>query len=123
VSIISFSCFPFRVLDSCRTVKRISLCVCTTDATDVRALSHPTLESLSLHAWQLIDTRFRAWIRKRTGGLRSLLLHSENRFVFDELLPELIGSCSDSLTSLDLHFPRECEVQSSILFRTESSIL
>jgi hypothetical protein len=108
VSIISFSC---------RTVKRISLCVCTTDAIDVRALSHPTLESLSLHAWQLID---RAWVRKRTSGLRLLLLHSQNRFVFDELLPKLIGMCSDSLTSLDLHFPRGCEVQSSIFFRTET---
>jgi len=112
VSIIYFDCFPLRIFDSCKTVKNIGLHTWVADEDDLQDMP-PVLDSLSLRSWQPhpLDSKFMDWARKRIHSLQFLLFHSSNVRAVNEVLPELLRICSNSLRSLEVNLSDGCKFQ------------
>ena len=112
VSIIYFDHFPLRIFDTCKTIKSIGLHSWTADEHDLQVMP-PVLDSLSLRSWRphSLDSGFMDWARKRVHSLHFLLFHSSNRRAVNEVLPELLRLCSNSLSSLEVNLSDGCKFQ------------
>jgi len=107
VSINYFDYFPLRAFDGCKTMKSIGLngrSYAEINGNDSQVIPQ-ALDSLSLYSWKphSPDSMFMAWAKKRIHSLRFLLFHSSNGHVVNEVLPELLKMCSNSLSSLELN--------------------
>ena len=124
VSINYFDCFPLRLFDGCETLKSIGLNTWSGEErneNDSQVIPQ-ALDSLSLFSWQpcspYSNSMFMAWAKKRIHSLRFLLFHSSNGRAVNEVLPELLRMCSDSLSSLELnlsdgyHIPMDVDLSS-----------
>jgi hypothetical protein len=115
VSINSFANFPLREFR--RTMKRITLNEYADPLqNDFQSMPFPALDSLSLRNWRANDPGFLAWAKKCIPNLRFLFFQPYNPPGVNNLLPELVGMCSNSLQSLDLNIRNGCKFSPSIFF-------
>jgi hypothetical protein len=121
VSIDLLKNFPLCVFDGCKTVKSITLHECADLENISQIIAPPVLDSLSLHSWRSVDSRFLAWTRKCIHSLRFLSFHSSDRRAVKELLPCLVGMCAKSLRSLEIRISSGlCKLHSvHFFFQTE----
>jgi len=115
VCLYRFYDFPLSVLDSCKSLKKLTLSDCTAMPDDRSGSPHQSLETLRICGDHNSDLLF--WTMGRVTHLTSL----ELRNVMDDYdwttFSELLTACSNSLKRLQLGVGSQCMRYPSICFQ------